>query len=127
MREDRIRLFLVRVCVLGAISWFVSLERNPIVRLEAKLGLSPSPLERLFGVKGLFSGMTEGMYRLIHGDILGAMSANILTPFFAVVVSSCFIAGYRPRIETRGDEIVLFVSVVVLSVLVNIAALLGRG
>ena len=83
---------------------FASLAHNPLVRLEAMLGLSPAPLERFLGIKGPFSGMTEGMYRLVHGDLTGAIVANALTPFFALAASCSLIMGYRPRIQSKRDE-----------------------
>jgi hypothetical protein len=107
--------------LLGA-AWFVSLERNLVVVLIAKLGLSPSPLERLFGVKGMFSGMTEGMFQLAHGNFAGAINANILTPVFASIFAICVVSGYRPQIKTRKQELAFLLSVVFLSVLVNLAA-----
>jgi hypothetical protein len=75
---SRLTRLTVRLMVLATLGWFISLDRNPLVRLEAVLGLSPSPLEKLFGVKGLFSGITEGMHRLVYGDVTGALAANIL-------------------------------------------------
>ena len=104
----------------------MSLERNPVVVLIAKLGLSPSPLERLFGVKGMFSGMTEGMFQLAHGNFAGAINANILTPAFATVFTICVVIGYRPQIKTRKQELVFLLSVVFLSALVNFAAPLNN-
>jgi hypothetical protein len=92
------------------------------VVLVAKLGLSPSPLERLFNVKGLFSGMTEGMFRLVHGDMAGAVSANALTPVVAAVFAVCVVSGYRPQIKTKAQELAFLLSMVFLSVLVNFAA-----
>lgn len=118
--RSRVKAFFLRIgfCLVAAL--FVSLDRNPVVALIAKLGLSPSPLERLFGIKGMFSGMTEGMFRLVHGDIAGAIAANVLTPAFAVVFVSCVAIGYRPQIRTRQQEWVFLLSVVFLSVFVNV-------
>jgi len=110
---------LFRVSVLVGLAWFASLAHNPVVRLEAMLGLSPAPLERFVGVKGLFSGMTEGMYRLAHGDLTGAVAANAVTPFFALAVGCCLILGYRPRVHSRRDEWIFFTAVVSLCVVVN--------
>ena len=120
--RNRFQTYLFRAGVLVVAIWFVSLDRNPVVVLIAKLGLSPSPPERLFGVKGMFSGMTEGMFRLVHGDIAGAIAANVLTPAFAAVIVICVVVGYRPQIKTRKQELVFLLSVVFLSVLVNLAA-----
>jgi len=127
MNQSKFQTYLLRVALLLGATWFVSLDRNPVVVLIAKLGLSPSPLERLFGVKGMFSGMTEGMFRLVHGDIAGAIAANVLTPVFAAVFAICVVIGYRPQVKTRQQELVFLLSVVFLSVLVNLAAPLSDG
>jgi hypothetical protein len=124
--QSKFPTFLLRAGLLLGAIWFVSLDRNPVVALIAKLGLSPSPLERLFGVKGMFSGMTEGMFRLAHWDLAGSMAANVLTPFFATVVATCVVIGYRPQIKTRQQELAFLLSVVFLSVLVNLAAPLSE-
>lgn len=120
--QSKFQTYLFRTGILLGAIWFVSLDKNPVVVLIAKLGLSPSPLERLFGVKGMFSGMTEGMFRLVHGDIAGAIAANVLTPAFATVVAFCVVVGYRPQIKTRKQELVFLLSVVLLSVLVNLVS-----
>ena len=126
MNQSKFLTYLLRASLLLGATWFVSLERNPVVVLIAKLGLSPSPLERLFGVKGIFSGMTEGMFRLAHGNFVGSMDANILTPAFAAVFTICVMSGYRPQIKTRKQELVFLLSVVFLSALVNLAAPLNN-
>lgn len=119
MSKNKFHFLFLRVALLLMALWFVSLDRNPFVILLAKLGLSPSPLERIFGVKGLFCGMTEGMFRLSHGDLAGAMAANYLTPIFTGVVVACVLGNYRPQIQTRTQEFIFFLSVVLLSALVN--------
>lgn len=124
--QSKFLTYLLRASLLLGATWFVSLERNPVVVLIAKLGLSPSPLERLFGVKGMFSGMTEGMFRLAHGNFAGSIDANILTPAFATVFTICVVSGYRPQIKTRKQELVFLLSVVFLSALVNFAAPLNN-
>ncbi len=106
--------------MLVALVFVARLDRNPLVRLEARLGLSPSPIERLFGVKGMFSGMTEAAYRLSHGDVTGATASNVLFVPFAVVVIGAIAAGWRPRIRHRQDEVVALMSVLVLTLLVNL-------
>jgi hypothetical protein len=116
---SRFTCLAARLTLLVTLAWFISLDRNPIVRLEAVLGLSPSPLEKLFGVKGLFSGMTEGMHRLVYGDITGALAANVLTPLFAIIVLVCGITGYKPRIRTRRQEWIFLLAAVGFSALVN--------
>jgi drug/metabolite transporter (DMT)-like permease len=122
MRVDKFYAFMFRVVLFGTAIWFVSLDRNPLVVFQAKIGLSPSPLERIFHVKGMFSGMTEGMYRLAHGDIIGAISANFLTPIFAIVFAVCVLGGYRPRVKTKNQEFVFLLSVVLLSAAVNLVS-----
>ena len=59
MQSLFLRLFLFFLLLL-----FFSLENNPLVRLEAIIGLSPSPIEKIFGVKSFFSGMTEGVHQM---------------------------------------------------------------
>lgn len=119
MSKNKVHFLFLRVALLLMALWFVSLDRNPFVILIAKLGLSPSPLERIFGVKGLFCGMTDGMFRLSHGDLAGAVAVNYLTPVFAGVVVTCVFGNYRPQIQTRTHEIIFFLSVILLSILVN--------
>lgn len=120
MNDNRTTSLLTRVGAILALIWIVSLEHNPLVKLEAWLGLSPSPLEKLFGIKGLFSGMTEGMLRLSHGDFRGSLQSNGLTPLVALAVIGCIACGYRPRIRSRRDEVAFFTAVIALSVVVNL-------
>jgi hypothetical protein len=108
-----------RIVALLLLGWLASLRHNPLVRLEAWLGLSPSPLEKLFGIKGLFSGMTEGMYRLSHGDVRGSIEINALTPVMALLVVGCIVFGYRPRVRTRRSEMAFFGFVLISTLLVN--------
>lgn len=126
MNKSRVKAFLFRTGLFLAAVWFVSLDRNPVVVLVKKIGLSPSPLERLFNVKGMFSGMTEGMFRLVHGDLAGAVSANVLTPVVAAIFAICVVGGYRPQIKTKAQELAFLLSVVFLSVLVNFSAPLSN-
>jgi hypothetical protein len=83
---------------------FASLERNPLVRLEAVLGLSPSPLERLLGMRGPFSGMTEATMRLVHLDIQGSLRANVLTIPFLGAVTLAVLFWSWPRMTSRRRE-----------------------
>jgi hypothetical protein len=83
-------------------------------------------MERVFGVKGIFSGMTEGMFRLSRGEIEQSMVANVLTPFFAIAVGGFFIAGVRPRIKTKTAEWIVIFSTVALVFIVNIKSPLAR-
>ena len=120
MLVDKLYALMLRTALFLCVVLFVSLDNNPIVTFQAKLGLSPSPIEKIFHVKGMFSGMTEGMHRLTHGDLIGAMSANVLTPVLAIVFSFCFLGGYRPRIKTKKQEYLLLFLVFVFSVVVNL-------
>jgi hypothetical protein len=112
------RLFL-RCLILVAAWWVASVPHNPIVRLEASVGLSPSPLEKLFNIKGPFSGMTEGMHQLARGRPAAALESNVLTPFVAAGFAVCVLLGVRPRITTRRREVAFFASVIAATVLVN--------
>lgn len=96
------------------------MDHNPIVRLEAIVGLSPSPLERLFGVRGLFSGMTEAAHRLSMGSLHGASSANMFFAPLAFIVVGLVLIGHRPRIRNRRDEALILGSTVALTLLLNV-------
>jgi len=96
------------------------MEHNPVVRLEALLGLSPSPAERVLGVKTVFSGMTEGMHRLARCDVQGSLEANVFAPAMAVVLSYCAIRGRVPKISTTRQERWFFAAGVLCSALVNV-------
>ena len=96
---------VARILLTGALAAFAALDHNPIVRLEALLGLSPSPLERFFGIRGFFSGMTEATHRLTRLDLRGAAQANILVyPFLAAVVTAILLWRW-PRMTTRKHEL----------------------
>jgi hypothetical protein len=113
---------LVPARLVGAVGiiWFFSLDRNPLVRLEGRLGLSPCPLERYFHVKSAFSGMTEGVYQLVHMNFEASLRANCLSPLAVLACLGIVITGYRPRIRGRRQELVFFSVFTVLSLLVNI-------
>lgn len=109
-----------RLLLLGALAAFAALDHNPIVRLEARLGLSPSPLERLFGIRGFFSGMTEATHRLTQLDLIGAGQANILVfPVLAVAVAAILLWRW-PRLRTRNQELAFFAIAVVGTAINNI-------
>lgn len=109
-----------RFAILGGLVWLARLAENPLVRLEATLGLSPGPLERLTGLPTLFSGMTAGVHRLAHGEVAAATAANFLTVPLALAVTGCILAGYRPRVRTRRQEAFALAGVVVLSLAVTL-------
>jgi hypothetical protein len=121
MRSSRL-LYLVIRTLLGAIGlWFISLDENPLVRLEAKLGLSPAPFERFTSLQGPFSGMTEGMYQLTKGNLRAAVRSNVLTPAAATIVLLCLVFGRVPHIRTRKDEQLFFAGVLCATIMVNLA------
>ncbi len=120
MNAGRASILCVRVAAILLLTWLVSNNENPLVRLEAWLGLSPSPLEKLFGIKGLFSGMTEEMFRLAHGEFWGSLQSNALTPLAALAIIACIVTGYRPRVGTGREEALFFGAVILLSVIVNL-------
>lgn len=107
-----------RVGIFLATATLAYIPTNPLVRLEARLGLSPGPLERYLGVKNLFSGMTEGMHQLANGELVRALDANILTPLVACAFVAWVVTGARVR--TRCHEYAAAVLIVGLSAVVNI-------
>ena len=99
---------------------FFSLEPNPLVRLEALLGLSPAPLEKHLGIRSLFSGMTEGVVRTLHGDLREAIRANVFSPLVVPLLMFFLWIGKVPALASRRSEISFFCGFVLLSVIVNI-------
>ncbi len=102
------------------LGWVASIEHNPLVRIEAQVGLSPAPLERFFGIKNFFSGMTEGAHRLARFDFLGSLEANIFTPLFLAASVLAILMWRVPKVDTRAKELVFFVVFVGLSLVVNV-------
>jgi hypothetical protein len=98
----------LRLCLLALLAAFASLDRNPVVRLEAQLGLSPSPLERWVGIRGLFSGMTEATYQLVRLDLGRALAANVLVVPVLGAIALCILLWRRPKLDTRRREIAFF-------------------
>lgn len=111
---------LFRLGLLLGLGLFAALEANPLVRLEAALGLSPAPLERVVGIKNLFSGMTEGMHRLALLDMEGSLAANIFSPAVAVLLIVSILSWRIPRVASREREFWFFAAFLGLSVLVNL-------
>ena len=95
-----------------------ALDRNPLVVLEARLGLSPSPLERLFGIRGFFSGMTEAAHRLTHVDFVGAAQANVLVYPTLAAFAVTLLSWRAPKLRTRRQE-VGFLGAIIAGVVVN--------
>ncbi|HEX6740681.1 MAG TPA: hypothetical protein VF079_02650, partial [Sphingomicrobium sp.] len=103
----------VRLLLLGALAAFAALDHNPVVRLEARLGLSPSPLERLFGIRGFFSGMTEATFRLTRLDLAGASQANILVFPVLAAATAAILLWRWPTLRTPRQELAFFAVAVV--------------
>ena len=98
----------IRLLLLGGLAAFAALDNNPVVRLQAVIGLSPSPLERLFGIRGFFSGMTEATHRLTKLDLAGAAEANVLVFPFLAAVAGAVLLWHWPKLRTRGQEFAFF-------------------
>jgi hypothetical protein len=112
--------FIFRVVILLLLCGFAYVEPNPIVRLEAILGLSPSPIERFFGIKSLFSGMTEGVHQLVRLDLLASMEANVFAPLVIPFLAYCCLVWKIPKIDTKPKEIFFFLGFITFSLVVNI-------
>lgn len=111
----------LRLCLIASLAAFASLDRNPVVRLEAQLGLSPSPLERWFGIRGLFSGMTEATYQLVRLDLGRALAANILVVPVIGAITLCILLWSWPRLDSRRREIAFFALVLAGIAINNVA------
>jgi hypothetical protein len=112
----------LRLLLLASLIAFAGLDHNPLVRLEAWAGLSPSPLERFLGVKGPFSGMTEATYRLVHLDLAASLRANVLTIPLLAAAAWCLIAWTAPRLRTRGQEHLFFAGALAATAINNAAS-----
>lgn len=111
---------ILRVSLLLAIAMFAHIDNNPIVRLEAWLGLSPPPIERFFGVKSLFSGMTEGVNQFAKLNLAASFKANPFAPLVLPFVSFCCLSWRFPVIDSRRKEITFFALFVLFSLVVNL-------
>lgn len=111
--------FIWRLFLIVAVAGFASIDNNPLVKLEAELGLSPSPIEKIFGVKSLFSGMTEGVFQFIHMNIEGSIQANIFAPLVIPFVTYGILAWKIPKVDTRKKEYAFFSIFILLSIIVN--------
>jgi hypothetical protein len=112
-----------RLCLIALLAAFAGLDRNPVVRLEAKLGLSPSLLERLFGIRGLFSGMTEASYQLVRLDLGRALAANVLVIPMLGAIALGILLWTRPKLDTRRREMAFFALVLAGTAINNVAPL----
>ncbi|KAF3984374.1 MAG: DUF2752 domain-containing protein [Methylococcales symbiont of Hymedesmia sp. n. MRB-2018] len=109
-----------RVLLIFLLVAFALIENNPIVKLEAKLGLSPSLIERTIGVKSFFSGMTEGVHQFAHLNIQSSFKANVFAPFIIPLIIFYILTWNFPKIDSRKKEYVFFTVFICLSVVVNI-------
>ncbi len=120
MSTRRLSALALRLSGLLLLAGFAAWSRNPLVRLEALCGLSPSASEKILGLKGPFSGMTEGMHRLVLGDLRGAIASNVFTPVFGGLIAALVLSGRRPRVRSRADEVAFFACVLLATVVVNL-------
>lgn len=111
---------ILRFMLLALLCIFLTLENNPLVRLEAIIGLSPSPIERFFGIKSLFSGMTESINQVANLNLRQSIEANIFgLPF--LIISVFFITTWKfPKLDTRVKEAMFFLLFLTMSAIVNI-------
>lgn len=111
---------IFRILILFLLCGFAYIEHNPIVRLEAILGLSPSPIERFFKVKSLFSGMTEGVHQFAKLDIVASMEANVFAPLVIPLITYYCLLWKIPKIDTKQKENIFFIGFIIFSLIVNI-------
>lgn len=112
--------FIVRLLALAVVCGFAFIDHNPIVRLEAIIGLSPSPIERFFGVKSLFSGITEGVYQFVRMNFIESLKANVFAPLVIPIIAYYSLTWRFPKINTKNKEIIFFLGFVSLSLIVNL-------
>jgi Protein of unknown function (DUF2752) len=110
----------VRLAILGGLAALAWVPRNPLVRLEAALGLSPSRLETIFHVRSLFSGMTEAAHRAAHFDLWGALRANPVSPIILGAIAAAVLLWRVPPMRTKRHEALWLGSFVLLSVANNL-------
>ena len=112
--------FLYRLLLLIILVYFFSIENNPLVKFEAVFGLSPSPIERFFGLKSLFSGMTEGVYQFVRFNYDLSIKANIFSPLVLPIIIYILLSWKFPKINSRKKEIMFFSTFIFLSIIVNL-------
>lgn len=95
-------------------------DPNPLVQMQAELGLSPSPLERIFGIKSAFSGMTEGVFRLFKLDLIGSFKSNPFSPLIVILGVVFVISGQIPRFHDKKEELIALLVFAGCSIIVNI-------
>ena len=111
-----IQRIILGLCVIA----LISLDKNPIVWVEAILGLSPPPLERFLGIKSAFSGMTEGVVQFMNFDLKASFHANVFAPLVLPVTFYLLIIGKVPRIQSKLGEIFCLTAFLIMSVVVNV-------
>ena len=119
-KVDRQPKLYLRIMLLLSLLGFAVIERNPIVALEAKLGLSPSPIERIFGVKSLFSGMTEGVHQFALLNLSQSIKANIFAPIVIPATVVMILAWKIPTLDSKAKESSFFIVFMFMSAFVNI-------
>ncbi len=117
---ERKPIVIIRLSLLIFLLLFAYIENNPIVKLEARLGLSPSPIERLFGVKSLFSGMTEGVHQFVNLNFAASFKANPFAPLVLPFITYCCLFWWFPKIDSKNKEAIFFAVFALLSLIVNI-------
>ena len=110
---------VVRLAILGGLAALAWVPRNPIVRLEAWLGLSPSKIETIFHVRSLFSGMTSAANQYAHGHIAGGFRANPVSPIILGAIIAAVLLWRIPPLRTRTHEALWFAAFILLSVANN--------
>jgi hypothetical protein len=111
----------VRLAILAGLAVLARVPHNPLVRLQAELGLSPSHIETIFGVRSLFSGMTEAAHRTAHLDLAAALRANPVSPIILGAIVAAVLLWRVPPMQTKRDEAMWLGSFVLLSVANNLA------
>ena len=95
------------------------LPKNPIIELQRVLSLSPAPIERIFGIKSLFSGATTAFHYAVRGDIIYAFKFNIVYPFFFIISIKYLIKGELYNITNKKEEFNFFFIIFILSLINN--------
>jgi len=111
---------IIRAVVVLFIWSFAFIDHNPMIRFEAIIGLSPSPVERFFGFKSLFSGMTEGVHQFVRLNFIDSLKANVFAPLVIPIIAYFTLTWTFPKIDTKTKEIIFFLSFVLISIIVNI-------
>jgi len=111
---------LTRILAALLLLGLMSIDSNPIVRAIAVLKLSPSNIEKVFGFKSIFSGLTEGIYQALNFNLEASIRANIFAPVVVCYLGYCVLCWRFPKIDTKRKEVTFFTLVIVTSIVVNI-------